>query len=106
MIDLSTRSEQERRRFEELELLREHGVNPYPVTFDKTHDASAVLVSFDDADPAPLADIAVAGRVMTKRKMGKASFWHIQDHSGRIQVYLKKDDLGEFYDVLHLFDIG
>jgi len=100
------RNEQELRRLEELHLLREQGVNPYPVSFAKTHDAAGILREFSDDDPTPLERVAVAGRIMTIRRMGKASFCHIQDHSGRIQVYLKKDDLGDVYDRLKLFDIG
>lgn len=105
MIDLSERNEQERRRFEELELLRQMGVQVYPVSFDKTHDAHDVLRDFSDDAPSP-SNVAVAGRIMTMRRMGKASFVHLQDQSGRIQVYLKKDDLGEAYEMLKLFDIG
>lgn len=100
------RNDQELRRLEELHLLRELGVNPYPTSFGKTHDAAPILESFNDDDPSPLADVAVAGRIMAIRKMGKASFVHIQDATGRIQIYLKKDDLGDVYDHLKLYDIG
>lgn len=100
------RNDQELRRLEELQQLREKGINPYPVSFDKTHDAAQILVTYNDEHPEPLSNVAVAGRIMAIRKMGKASFLHIQDHSGRIQIYLKKDDLHEMYDLLGLFDIG
>jgi len=110
MIDLSERNEQERRRFEELELLRQMGVDAYPVSFDKTHDAEQILNDFTDdapaAEPGDRSIVAVAGRIMTMRRMGKASFAHLQDQTGRIQMYFKKDDLGVAYDMLKLFDIG
>lgn len=110
MIDLSERNEQELRRFEELELLRQMGVQVYPVSFDKTHDAQQILREYSDdaatSGGADLSNVAVAGRIMTMRRMGKASFVHLQDQSGRIQVYLKKDDLGDAYEMLKLFDIG
>lgn len=100
------RNDQELRRFEELHLLRQLGVNPYPSTFDKTHTNAEILSAFSDDDPSPLADVSVAGRIMAIRKMGKASFVHIQDISGRLQLYLKKDDLGDVYDQIKLYDIG
>lgn len=100
------RNDQELRRLEELQLLRELGINPYPSTFEKTHTAADILTTFSDDDPSPLASVSVAGRIMAIRKMGKASFLHIQDVSGRMQIYLKKDDLGDVYDHLKLYDIG
>ena len=100
------RNDQELRRLEELQLLRELGVNPYPSTFDKTHTAAEILTTFADDDPSPLASVSVAGRIMAIRNMGKASFLHLQDVSGRIQIYLKKDDLGDVYDHVKLYDIG
>ena len=51
-------------------------------------------------------NVRIAGRIMAIRRMGKASFAHIQDHAGRIQVYLKKDEIGDAYDAFKLMDIG
>ncbi len=51
-------------------------------------------------------DVKLAGRIMAIRRMGKASFAHIMDQKGRIQIYLKKDDIGENYDSFRLMDIG
>ncbi|MBI4810254.1 MAG: lysine--tRNA ligase, partial [Ignavibacteriales bacterium] len=50
--------------------------------------------------------VSIAGRIMSIRRMGKASFCHVQDSQGKIQVYLKKDDLGSTYDLFKLLDIG
>ena len=100
------RNDQELRRLEELHLLRQLGVNPYPSTFEKSHANAVILATFSDDDPSPLANVSVAGRIMAIRKMGKASFVHIQDATGRLQIYLKKDDLGDVYDHLKLYDIG
>jgi lysyl-tRNA synthetase, class II len=105
MTDTS-RNDQELRRIEELAELLTAGVNPYPASFDRTHHAAPILESFTDEQPDALGTVAIAGRIMAIRKMGKASFLHILDSTGRIQVYLKKDDLGDFYDMLRLFDIG
>lgn len=92
------------RRREELEALRKFGINPYPYTFNRTAFSQEILDSFKD--DAPQRTVAVAGRIMSLRKMGKASFCHIMDSKGKIQVYLRKDDLGPVYDAFRLLDIG
>jgi len=99
-------NDQVARRYEELEHLRAAGINPYPFTFNKTHESDVILHGFSDETPEAYNDVSVAGRIMTIRKMGKASFFHIQDASGRIQVYIKRDDMPEMYDNFKLFDIG
>jgi lysyl-tRNA synthetase class 2 len=91
------------RRYEELEELEASGVLTYPYSFHKTHEAVAARSQFQEE--APELSVAVAGRIVAIRKMGKASFCHIQDESGRLQVYLKKDEL-ENYDQFRLYDIG
>ncbi|MFP4369457.1 MAG: lysine--tRNA ligase [Candidatus Kapaibacterium sp.] len=93
-----TKSDQELRRLEELELIEGSGINPYPYEFDKTHSSRQLLDNFEDDNPDKLSDIGIAGRIMSIRKMGKASFCHLQDQEGRIQIYLKKDELPDFYD--------
>lgn len=92
------------RRREELEELRKLGIDPYPVGFDRSDFSEEIIQSFKD--DAPERTVAVAGRIMTIRRMGKASFCHIQDSRGRVQIYLKKDDLGTLYDAFRLLDIG
>jgi lysyl-tRNA synthetase, class II len=94
-----------RRRREEYEHLVERGVQPYPYEFDVTAHADDIHREFsDDAEPRI---VRIAGRIMSIRRMGKASFAHLQDHTGKIQVYLKRDDLGEgVYDMFKLLDIG
>jgi lysyl-tRNA synthetase class 2 len=92
------------RRREELDELRKLGVECYPHNFDVTHFAKPILETFEDAKPA---DVRVAGRIMAIRRMGKASFMHVQDSTGRIQFYAKQDEIGETsYKALKLFDIG
>ncbi|MDD8017846.1 MAG: lysine--tRNA ligase [Bacteroidota bacterium] len=93
-----------KRRREELDHLRTAGVNPYPYEFQRNSSAKEILANFKD--DAPQWVVAVAGRIMSMRRMGKASFCHVLDMTGRIQVYLKKDDLGEPYDHFKLLDIG
>ena len=97
-------NDQMQRRHEERRHLMESGVNPYPCTLDVTAYAANVLATFREEEQLP---VSVAGRIMTIRKMGKASFFHIQDATGRIQIYLKKDEVGEkAYSTFKLLDIG
>lgn len=91
-------------RREKLQKLREMGVNPYPYSFNRTHTSKGVIDHFDQLEEQ---EVSLAGRIMSNRRMGKAAFFHIQDMDGRIQVYLKKDVVGEkTFDVYKLLDIG
>jgi lysyl-tRNA synthetase class 2 len=92
------------RRREELEAIRKLGINPYPYEFLANASSREIKESY--VDDAPQRSVTVAGRIMSLRRMGKASFCHVQDSQGRIQVYLKKDDLGDMYDAFRLLDIG
>ncbi|MGW8314149.1 MAG: lysine--tRNA ligase, partial [Bacteroidales bacterium] len=86
-------SEQQQIRRDALEELRKLGVNPYPPeTFSVTHSAGQVKSLFEKEGDT-LKDITLAGRIMSRRIMGSASFGEIQDSSGRIQIYLRRDDL-------------
>ncbi len=91
------------RRKEERDALLARGVNPYPHQFTVT--ASSVEVLRDYADGAPQWNVSVAGRIVAIRRMGKASFIHILDSQGRIQLYLRSNDLAN-YDDFKLYDIG
>lgn len=92
------------RRREELDDLKKSGINPYPYEFDRSDFSEEILGSYKD--DAPQRTVSVAGRIMSLRRMGKASFCHIQDSKGKIQIYLKKEDLGTPYDAFKLMDIG
>ncbi|MEK6756232.1 MAG: amino acid--tRNA ligase-related protein, partial [Bacteroidota bacterium] len=92
------------RRREELEELKKLGINPYPCEFDRRDFSAEIVASFKDGSTS--RNVSVAGRIMSLRRMGKASFCHIQDSQGKIQIYLKKDDLGVVYDAFKLMDIG
>ncbi len=96
------------RRHEELEHLEAQGVEAYPYSFPKTHDTTSAIAAYatlEETGEEGQIRVAVAGRIVALRKMGKASFCHIVDGMGRVQLYLKKDDL-ENYDHLKLLDIG
>ena len=86
-------SEQEQLRRQSLAALRELGIDPYPAQkFDVTATATEIAEHFD-ADPERFAEVAIAGRIMSRRIMGSASFFELQDHTGRIQVYIRRDDI-------------
>ncbi len=97
-------SELLKRRREELEQLKQNGVNPYGYEYDVTGYSSSIIKEFKD--DAAGKRYRVAGRIMSMRKMGKAAFMHILDQEGRIQLYLRKDVLNELYDHIKLLDIG
>jgi lysyl-tRNA synthetase class 2 len=118
---MSERTEQEDVRRDALERLRELGIDPYPAaTWDVTAHAADLVGRYDDErhDPERTGDgpdgsepirASIAGRVTSKRVMGKASFFNLQDESGTIQVYVRRDDLPEgFYNTVFkkLIDIG
>ena len=91
-------------RLQKLKKLRESGIDPYPHNFKRSNYSSELKDDFDNYENK---DVVIAGRIMALRKMGKASFFHLEDLNGRIQVYIKKDDVGEFqYDMFKLLDIG
>jgi len=100
------KNDQVLRRFEELELLENAGINPFPYGFNKTYNSIDIKNKFSDEKPEELADVAVAGRIMAIRRMGKATFMHIQDEKGRIQIYMKRDEIPDIYENLKLLDIG
>ena len=91
-------------RKEKLAKLREAGIEPYPQKYDPTHFSADILNDFNKLEKR---DVNIAGRVMSIRKMGKASFFHIQDLKGKIQVFIRRDDVSEDnYNNFKLLDIG
>lgn len=91
------------RRYEELDELKKKGIEPFAYSYDVNSNSEDIKSKFDENEKRI---VKIAGRIMAIRRMGKASFAHLQDHVGRIQIYLKKDDLGEKYDIFRLLDIG
>ena len=106
-------SEQEQIRRQSLQEIRNMGINPYPAAkYPVDSSAAATLLNFND-NPDEWKDKCFAGRLMTRRIMGKASFAELMDSSGRIQIYLNRDELcpgenKELYNTLfkRLLDIG
>ena len=105
-------SEQEVVRRNSLALLRERGIEPYPAA-EYPVDGHTVEIKENFSDDAERRQVCIAGRIMSRRIMGKASFMELQDSEGRIQVYVSRDDLcpGEDKDMYNvvfkkLLDIG
>ncbi len=92
-----------RRRLEELEELKAKGVNTFAYNFDVTSDSKDIISNYEEESKR---EVKIAGRIVTLRRMGKASFAHIQDKAGKIQIYLRRDDIPEQYENFKLFDIG
>jgi len=92
-----------KRRYEELDELKKKGFEPFAYSFDVSTDSEWILNNYKEGEEI---NVSIAGRIMALRRMGKASFAHIQDSKGRIQIYLRKDDIGETYDAFRLLDIG
>lgn len=104
-------NDQEIIRREKMEDLKAKGIDPFGHRFERTHKASELSEIYKDYDKEALAEkndeVVIAGRIMTKRDQGKAGFMHIQDVSGRIQVYVRKDVVGEEqFDLFKHADLG
>jgi lysyl-tRNA synthetase class 2 len=97
--------DQRAHRLAKLEALRNSGHDPYQIEkFDRTHSASDVASGFEQLEGK---QISVAGRLLQPRLMGKAAFADLRDESGRIQIYIRRDDVGEeAYRLFKDLDIG
>ena len=91
-------------RKDKLKKLEEMGIDPYPQKYNPTHLSSIIISDYESLEGK---DVNVAGRIMSIRRMGKSSFFHIQDGGGRLQIFIKRDDIGEdIYTHFQLLDIG
>jgi len=91
-------------RKDKLKKLEDMGIDPYPQKYSPTHLSSIIISDYENLEGK---DANVAGRIMSIRRMGKSSFFHIQDGGGRLQIFIKRDDIGEdIYNYFKLLDIG
>ena len=87
----------------------EAGVNPYPNDFKPEHTSADILAAYGHIQQIDASDqnFIIAGRIMARRSFGKAAFIQLQDRKGRIQLYVRKDDIGdEMFSLFESFDIG
>jgi len=94
-----------------LDELRSLGIDPFGQKFKRTHHAAEIAKAYEDKSKEELetldAEVSIAGRIMQKREMGKAGFAHLQDITGKIQIYVRADAVGETpYKAYDLLDIG
>ena len=91
-------------RREKLANLMAEGKNPFEiVTYDQTHHTQEIKDNYEALEGK---EVSIAGRLMAKRVMGKASFANLQDRDGNIQLYVSRDDLGEEYPAFKKLDVG
>jgi lysyl-tRNA synthetase class 2 len=95
-------------RINKLAKIRALGVNPYPSRFERTHSSSDIKKEFEKLNKEEDSgkEVGIAGRIITTRSMGKASFFNVQDESGQIQVYIREDEAGNAYAVFRECDNG
>lgn len=100
-------------RREKMKELQEQGIDPFGKRFERSHSSNELLEAYDQFSKEELVEkeeetsISFAGRIMTKRGKGKAGFAHVQDLNGQIQIYVRKDSVGEEqYELFKNADIG
>jgi lysyl-tRNA synthetase class 2 len=108
---MNDKNDQKQQRLLKLQALKALGIDPYGQRFEVSHTAKALIERYgslkaQDLEAEPIA-CRLAGRIMSLRRFGKASFSHLQDATGRIQVYFKKDVLGDqAFALFELLDLG
>jgi lysyl-tRNA synthetase class 2 len=99
-----------RQRHQRLSQIRELGFEPYGTAFDYSHTIPQILSEYGSKTAEELAehvDVRIAGRILTVRRMGKAGFLHLLQDGGKLQIYIKKDDISEaVYKLYEILDIG
>ena len=106
--NVSALSDLEQQRLAKLKLIRQRGIDPYPPRVRRTHTAQQAIAAFQAAGEADEQTVSVVGRLMSVRVMGRSTFAHIADGSGQLQIYLRRDDVGqEAYEFFKRdFDLG
>ena len=104
-------TQQEQVRRQKMQDLIDMGVDPFGAAFARTHKTGDIVPVYKDKTKEELEElqipVTVAGRIMTKRRMGKAGFMHIQDIDGQIQIYVRKDEVGDApYELYKKNDLG
>ncbi len=105
MSTVEERSYVEAARREKRAALEALGVQPFAYRYERTHTGAQALAAYRDDMGEDGPEVSVAGRIESWRPKGKVVFGHIEDPSGRIQVYLRRDDLGARYDLVDLLDL-
>jgi hypothetical protein len=98
----------EQNRLAKAQRLRESGVDPYPTTVERTHTTAQAVEAFTNAAPTETIQATIVGRLRSVRAMGKAVFAHLEDGTGRLQIFLKANELGAeaIRQFNELYDLG
>lgn len=104
-------TEQEKVRRQKMQDLRDMGIDPFGSAYKRTTTSGKIVAEYEDKTKEELQElnvhVKIAGRIMTKRRQGKAGFMHIQDIDGQIQIYVRKDVVGDDqYEVFKKSDLG
>ena len=92
-------------RHEKLDKLRADGHEPFAYSYDRTHTTVEAIEALGDADEGP--EVSVAGRLVSWRSQGKTAFAHLADMHGRVQLYFRRDEIGDdAFELLDLYDLG
>jgi lysyl-tRNA synthetase class 2 len=94
-VDLPDHNEIIRGRYGKIDALRSASIDPFPHRFEVTHTSAEILAGFEAGRIADDQEVAVAGRVLAIRRMGKSAFFHLLDRAGKIQVYVRPDQTDE-----------
>jgi len=93
-------------RREKLGKLKERNINPYPYNFKRNHTSSEIIQNFERLE-GEQTEVKIAGRIISLRPHGKTLFAHLKDGAGKIQIYVKQDEVGkDNFKLFSLFDIG
>jgi lysyl-tRNA synthetase, class II len=98
-------------RRDKMQTLRDNGIDPFGKRYERSHTAKGIVAELETLTKEELeeqkVEVSLAGRIMTKRGKGKAGFAHLQDITGQIQIYVRKDKVGEeSYDIFNTADLG
>ncbi|WP_439024651.1 lysine--tRNA ligase [Bacillus halotolerans] len=98
-------------RRDKMNQMRENGIDPFGARFERTHQSEQIIAAYQNLTKVELEEkaieVTIAGRMMTKRGKGKAGFAHLQDLEGQIQIYVRKDSVGDDqYEIFKSSDLG
>ncbi len=85
----------EQQRLDKLARLQEAGIEPYPLRVERTQTTADAIAAFEEAEEGDVLTVTVCGRLVSVRDMGKTVFAHISDEFGRIQLFVRRQDIGE-----------
>lgn len=94
-------------RREKLDVMRANGMEPFAYSFDRSHSAAdTAALAPAEGESTEAGEVSIAGRLVALRAHGKTTFAHLADQSGRVQMYFRRDEMGDEYAKLSLLDIG